>query len=162
MAAMQKPRISAPVIEYVTEEVSRQGHDVTALDGIARVGWMLNGWSYALTELAIGRGPSMSDALLLGQLVEPLKNRQGWRTCGVRVGSRVCPPDGQVPDLVRVLFDQTAALKPLQFYREFELIHPFVDGNGRCGKILLAWLSGKLLNPEFPPDDFWGHPIRNP
>lgn len=35
-------------------------------------------------------------------------------------------------------------------------------GNGRTGKILLNWLNGTLLNPIFPPADFWGRPIQNP
>jgi hypothetical protein len=28
------------VIDYVVEEVRRQGHDITILDGIQRVGWI--------------------------------------------------------------------------------------------------------------------------
>jgi len=42
-----------------------------------------------------------------------------------------------------------------QFYYEYENIHPFVDGNGRSGKILYNYLLGTLDNPQMPPN-FWG------
>lgn len=42
-----------------------------------------------------------------------------------------------------------------EFYFEYENIHPFVDGNGRTGKILYNYLLGTLENPVLPPN-FWG------
>lgn len=150
------------VIEYCTEEVERQGHDTSVLDGIERVGWMLDAWSYALSEPLPGRGPTTSDIEQLGKRIERHKNSDGFRTCGVRVGTRVCPPWPEVVPLLKALLEQWDELKPLDFYREFEMIHPFRDGNGRCGKILMAWKGGTLLDPIFPPNDFWGYPIRNP
>jgi Fic/DOC family len=150
------------VIEYVAEEVSRQGHDVTRMDGIERVGWMLNAWGYALRQSASGKPPTMAIARKLGMMVEPVKNKSGFRTCQVQVGCRRCPDFAEVPDLLSKLFSRIDSLKPLEFYRAYEEVHPFLDGNGRSGKILLAWKSGTLMRPEFPPDDFWGFPIRNP
>lgn len=148
------------VIEYVTEEVGRQGHDVTTLDGIERVGWMLQAWAYALDSSSCK--PEFGDAVILGKLVEPIKNGNGIRLSNVRVGSRRCPDYDKVPALLAHLLARRDTLKPLEFYKEFELIHPFVDGNGRTGKVLLNWLNRTLLRPVFPPDDFWGHPILNP
>lgn len=93
------------VIEYVTEEVRRQGHDVTELDGIERVGWMLNAWSYALRIAEIDDSLlSLTHISLIGRNVEREKNRGGFRNCGVRVGTRICPPPSEVtPLLVKLL-----------------------------------------------------------
>lgn len=153
------------VIQYVTEEVERQGHDTTALDGIQRVGWMLEAWAYAI-ERAYGPGgvnkPTAWDAIRIGCLVEPHKNSAGLRVCEVRVGLNKCPPPEDVERLLLALFARGDTLTPLDFYRAFEEVHPFIDGNGRSGKILMSWISGSLFDPVFPSDDFWGRPIRNP
>jgi fido (protein-threonine AMPylation protein) len=50
----------------------------------------------------------------------------------------------------------------LEAYKEFEFIHPFEDGNGRTGKIILNWINGTLLDPIFPPNDIFGYEISNP
>jgi hypothetical protein len=155
--------MNAPVIEYIVEEVRRQRHNVLTLDGIERVGWMADAWSYA-AWCALGKEikPILEDAIVLGKRVERVKNAQGLRCSNVRVGQRLCPPWERVPSLLKLLFEQRDALTPLEFYKAFEEIHPFVDGNGRTGKIVLNWLNGTLLDPIFPPADLWGYPILNP
>jgi hypothetical protein len=148
------------VIEYCTEEVTRQGHDVLKLDGIERVSWMLDGWEYALHYC--DREVTGADIVAIGTLVERKKNAMGIRNVGVRVGSRICPKPDEVHRLLDRLLEHQQALHPLEFYKEFELIHPFIDGNGRTGKILLNWKNGTLLEPIFPPANFWSEPIWNP
>jgi hypothetical protein len=150
------------VIDYVREEVERQGHNIHTLDGIERVGWMLDAWAHALANA--DSEPTISGAIQLGMMIERHKNANGIRKCQVRVGSRTCPDFKDVPRLLEGLFSYNRKFPPpLEFYRQFEEIHPFEDGNGRTGKILLNWLNGSLLDsPIFPPDNFWGRPIRNP
>lgn len=148
------------IIEYVTEEVERQGHDTTRVDGLQRVGWMLDAWAYALRS--VHAKPVMGDAIVLGILIEPVKNEKGTRMVPVRVGNRMCPAWDAISDSLSSLFQHGSDLTPIEFYKQFEEIHPFVDGNGRTGKILLNWLNGTLLEPVFPPGDLWGVEIRNP
>ena len=160
------------VAAYCEEEVRRQGHDIAQLDGIQRVAWMLEAWAWMLAWFgeyvyeAKPRAelPTVNDIMTLGMKVEPGVNDGGFRTCGVRVGPNVVPgsPDC-IPSKVERLLAMSSELEPLEFYRAFENIHPFQDGNGRVGKILLNWRAGTLLTPFFPPADFWGgREIRNP
>ncbi len=149
------------VIEYVTEEVQRQGHDTAKLDGIQRVGWMLGAWSYAM-ELPMLTAEKIN---YIGQRIEPYRNKTLPRVInmGIRGDDSVRFADyRKVPELLQELAELQGKLEPLEFYRRFINIHPFLDGNGRSGKVILNWLNGTLHDPIFPPDDFWGKPMRNP
>lgn len=157
--------VEAPVIEYCVEEVRRQGHNIIQLDGIRRVGWMINAWEYALGQRELGpahKVPTVSDAEKLGSLVELFKNARGFRECQVYIGGRAGANPASVKRLLVELFESMDKYDAYEFYRQFELIHPFEDGNGRTGKIILNWINGTLLNPVFPPAGFWGREIQNP
>jgi len=174
-------QVAWDVPSYCAEEVRRQGHDINTSDGVDRVAWMLNAWVWALRYGWDGfMAPTLDDLTALGSMIEPEKNVCGFRKHGVVIrnsGTDVCAPIGEPPENIvhclETLLAQWPAFAsapdsvnhtvgPLELYRAFELIHPFADGNGRVGKILLNWRAGTLLNPFFPPNDFWGTPILNP
>ena len=78
-----------------------------------------------------------------------LRRSQNW-IGGTRPGNAafVPPPPEQVPallaDLERFIHDDAPALPPLVrvalVHAQFETIHPFLDGNGRIGRLLIAAL----------------------
>ena len=147
------------IVEYITEEVVRQGHDVQKVDGIRRVRGMLEAWEWALGRSG---APQVIDVTTIGRMIEPVKNSGGLRRVQVRVGWSKTPHPDVVPRMLDGLIEGQGRLAPLEFYKEFELIHPFEDGNGRTGKVLLNWLGGTLKKPVFPPKDFWGVVVLNP
>lgn len=78
-----------------------------------------------------------------------LRRSQNW-IGGTRPGNAVFvpPPPERVPELLanleRFIHDDSQALPPLVktalIHLQFETIHPFLDGNGRIGRLLIAAL----------------------
>jgi hypothetical protein len=122
--------------------------------------------------------PDQEDIRVLGYLVEPKYNStEHYRTCGVRVGSDVKAPYEEIPTLMTQLLsdikeatcaDQRAVTLglaavnyggPSAWFKRYEDIHPWEDGNGRSGTILFNWWRRTLHAPEWPPN-FWRDPRR--
>lgn len=137
--------ITAQIVRYCAEEVERQGRSPV------HVADMVDAWLYAM-------GADWSDPLAViqrcGQLIEPTKNDGGWRRCGVRVGRHIAPPAGEVPTRMARFAEMMTEMSPAEAYREYQMIHAFVDGNGRVGKIIFNHLNGSLASPILPPNFF--------
>lgn len=66
-----------------------------------------------------------------------------FRTCGVTVGGRICPPWRDVPGLHLIWLEawQPSSLEGRikLAHIQWEKIHPFVDGNGRTGRMIMNY-----------------------
>lgn len=70
------------------------------------------------------------------------------RNCSVRVGYKICPDYEQIEKLLDNWFSIHSNAKTEEDIKlahvAFEGIHPFEDGNGRTGRIIMNWQ--RLLN----------------
>ncbi len=72
----------------------------------------------------------------------------------VRIANHIAPPAEELPLLLNELFinyESTSKKyfleKISRFHLDFELIHPFCDGNGRIGRVLINWQLQALKLP---------------
>lgn len=131
------------------------------MSGEISVLWMVDAWRYAIATSqnfsGVGRYmlPTAADVVTLGRLVEPHENHNGFRKHGVRVGRDIYPDWGNIPVQIMHLMDEVQnGIDPVVFFKAYEEVHPFGDGNGRTGVLLFNWLNGTLMNPVWAPN-FW-------
>lgn len=70
-----------------------------------------------------------------------------WRPYNVQVGTYIAPHYHEVPMLMNGWIknmENYMNLDPKDMHVLFEYIHPFVDGNGRIGRLLMWWHEAKL------------------
>ncbi len=138
------------------------GYKVSNTEDVEEVTNYLRAFRWAQEQLRDPRGLPISVRLVCeahrllldgvrGARKQPgeLRRSQNW-IGGTRPGNAVFvpPPSEQVPELLasleRFIHDATTDIPPLVkvalVHAQFETIHPFLDGNGRIGRLLIAAL----------------------
>ncbi|MGI8758667.1 MAG: Fic family protein [Acidimicrobiales bacterium] len=87
-----------------------------------------------------------------------VRNEQGWIGGTAPIDAHlVTPPPEEVPALLDdlVAFVNRDDIDPVTqaaiAQAQFEVIHPFADGNGRVGRVLIAWVLVRRLALVTPP-----------
>jgi len=97
------------------------------------------------------------EILMKGLISDNGKYRK--RGVGIMAGDRIAhmaPPAANVPHLMNDLFEylktskEISLIKSCVFHYEMEFIHPFIDGNGRMGRL---WQT-LILMKEYPVFEF--------
>lgn len=157
VAAAEPERPTLHVVQWAAQECAWQ------MSGELSVAWMIEAWQYAIEHQT--ERITLDHILALGHLVEPVVNRKGLRTVGVRVGLSVKPRPEKVPDMLDRLIEHQPGIPvddpklAIEWFRSYEEVHPWRDGNGRSGGVLYNWLLGMLDEPVFPPN-LWDDPRR--
>ncbi len=136
-------------IRYCAEEVERQGDSARYVTGMARA------LSVARLCVSIDFTP---DSILVRRLsacvTDSLQIWPAFRVVPVVVGDSLPIPWENIEHQIDSLLAEwsNADLDDDEWYRQFEEIHPFIDGNGRLGSILWNWRRGSLDEPVAPPN----------
>jgi hypothetical protein len=79
---------------------------------------------------------------------KPLRAEKGF---DVRVGNHIAPAGGPqiVKALEAILKRANKGAEPWLIHTEFERVHPYMDGNGRTGRMLWAWQMRGLGRDPF-------------
>lgn len=98
----------------------------------------------------------LHELVVINTLRKDLVSQIGkYRTVQVFIGRSIPPPAKEVPkkiaSLLRWYSTNKKTLDPIvlasYFHTEFEKIHPFVDGNGRVGRLLMNYILHKHKCP---------------
>ena len=157
--------VTAPIVDVVLAEE----HFVDKSDSAAWVASNLAAIDEALASatkespLSVSTVCSWHRILMTGsptpaRHVGVMREEQGWIGGTSPLDAHlVTPPPAALPQLMDDLIDYAnrtdvdPIVQAAVGHAQFELIHPFADGNGRIGRILSVWLLIRRLRLVVPP-----------
>jgi Fic family protein len=102
----------------------------------------------------------MANSGLPGHMVGAFRTEQGWIGGTSPLDAAFVPPPPNlvtelVQDMVEFVNRSSHGLDAIAVaaaaHAQFEIIHPFADGNGRIGRVLLLWVLQRKLRIQHPP-----------
>lgn len=108
-------------------------------------------WEYLIQENTLNKGSILeAHALLMKRQGIEERYKGHFRDCDVYVGDR----KGVAPAVVSLMIGDWAArtmnsnmkLDSKRLHVLYEYIHPFIDGNGRTGRMFMNWTRVKLFD----------------
>jgi Fic family protein len=156
--------VTAPVVDIVlAEHDDRAGPSAAAwvaanLAAVTEAIDEAHAGPLAVESLCRWHRTLMTGSPTPAQHVGAVRTEQGWIGGTSPLDAHlVTPPPGEVPGLLDDLVayvnreDVDAVSQAAIAHAQFEIIHPFADGNGRVGRVLIAWLLVRRLSLVTPP-----------
>jgi len=150
--------VSAPVVDTLLPTPSTIGTSLN--DAVDVVGFVRNMHHLDLSVaiLCDWHRRLMRSTPLAREHHGQLRTEQGWIGGTSPVDAAlVTPPPDVVPKLIHdlVAFANRTDVEPILqaavVHAQFEVIHPFADGNGRVGRLLIDWVLARRLQLVSPP-----------
>jgi len=127
----------------------RETYEATNLARVIKYLWTRPNYEITIESL------ELLHQMLLGGINDEYAGRVRREGEYVRVGRHIAPPPEQVKNLLENLInrynsnvDDYFLKKIAEFHLQFETIHPFCDGNGRMGRLII---NLQLAALGFPP-----------
>jgi Fic family protein len=156
--------VTAPVVDIVLAEADAIGSPSAAAWVAANLAAVTEAVEGAHAgALTVERLCSWHRTLMTGsptpaRHVGVLRTEQGWIGGTSPLDAHlVTPPPEEVPALVDdlITYVHREGVDPVSqaaiAHAQFEIIHPFADGNGRVGRVLVAWILVRRLSLVTPP-----------
>jgi len=156
--------LRAPIEDIATAEIDDAAVGVTAAsiaDNLSAVTEAIRtSHRTQLSVAALHRWHSrlMRHSDLPKHMVGHFRDAQGWIGGASPVDAvYVPPPPERVAKMMGdlVTFANRSDIDPITqaavLHAQFETIHPYGDGNGRLGRILISWLLSRRLDVSLPP-----------
>jgi Fic family protein len=164
VASSQIEEVRAPLPDVATAEIDRELASTAA-------GWVVDNLRTVTAAIDAATAPLTLDALhgwhatlmrsashLAPRHVAAFRDQIGWVGGATpRVAAHVgAPPDridAAMADLLKFVnrTDVDPVVQAGIAHAHFELIHPYADGNGRIGRVLVTWLLTRRLALRVPP-----------
>lgn len=156
--------VTAPVVDIVLAEADESGAPSAAAwvaANLAAVTKAINdahAGALTIESLCGWHRTLMTGNPTPARQVGVLRSEQGWIGGTSPLDAHlVTPPPDEVPALVDDLIayvhrdDIDPVSQAAIAHAQFEIIHPFADGNGRVGRVLVAWVLVRRLSLMTPP-----------
>ena len=155
--------IKAPIVDIVLAEENLAPGGTTAAWVASNLAAVTEAVATAATSLSLAALCHWHRTLMTGsptpeRYVGVFRDELGWIGGNNPIDAHLVtpPPEELGPllnDLVRYANreDVDAVAQAGIAHAQFETIHPFADGNGRVGRVLVAWILAKQLSLVTPP-----------
>jgi len=156
--------VTAPVVDIVLAEADESGAPSAAawvasnLAAVTEAVEAAHAGPLTVERLCAWQRTLMTASPTPAQHVGVLRMEQGWIGGASPLEAHlVTPPPDEVPALVDDLIayvnrdDIDPVSQAAIAHAQFEITHPFGDGNGRVGRVLVAWVLVRRLSLVTPP-----------